>query len=119
MLPSRHIVVADMPDGTTATVYQGPSAVEADKAKEKCVEESKATDVVVYHNPIPSQTRRPLEEKRLAEERATEAARALASDANRLKAEAQQKRETAKKLTAEAKRLETEAAKHLDTDSEK
>lgn len=113
MLQSRHIVVADYADGKTETLYQGPDYQEAEKAKEKAVQEAKAEAVMVFHHPSFSQIRYPFQEAQVAEERRQQTARAEKAAQERMLKDAQAKRETAKKLVAEAKKLETEAQERL------
>lgn len=113
MLQSRHIVVVDLPDGSTETRYQGSNVIAAEKALAEAIAEGKGAAAVVFHHPIPSRIRYPLQEKQDAARRVKEAEEAANAEANRNTRVAQEKRDQAKKLNAEAKRLEAEAAKHL------
>ena len=109
MLHTRHIVVADFPNGTTRTLYQGPDAAAADRELERCVNEAKADQVLVFNHPIAARVRQPLQEAidiaRQAEEsknRQTLAAVKAAADLAQLKAERARLESAIKKIEGQA-----------------
>jgi len=73
MLHSRHIVVADFPDGRTRTLYQGPDQAAAEKAMELAIARAEAEAVIIFSHPLITRMRLPLQEAAEAERRAEEA----------------------------------------------
>jgi hypothetical protein len=114
MLQSRYIIVADLPDGKTKTLYQGSDAVEADKVFQQAYEAGKAEAVLKICHPQAQQVRFPARDAEEAKLRASaESDRAQAeAEAKRLKA--QEKLEQSKALAAEAEKLKAEAEAHLN-----
>lgn len=119
MLHSRHIVVADFPDGTTETLYQGEDALRAEKSMEKACLEAKAEIVLIFHHPPIGRVRYPIQENVDAEQRATQTERLAAAAEEQRKQKAADLREQAKKLTAEAKQLEKAPDDTKKKDSDK
>jgi hypothetical protein len=109
MLQSRHICVADYPNGKTETLYQGASLAGATAAQARAVEEAKAESVMIFSHPQPLHVRYPMQEKVARQARVELDAEAEQAIKHKATLEATEKRKQAQKLLNEAKKLESTA----------
>lgn len=105
MLHSRHIVVADFPEGKTLMVYQGADVTAAGKAMAAEVAKGEAEAVLLFSHPMPTSVRYPLQDKAAIQARVLEAKQAEQTAADRKAAELQEKRDQVKALQADIKKL--------------
>jgi len=101
MLHSRHIVVADFPEGRTITLYQGSDSIAAFKAMADETAKGEAEAVLLFSHPMPTSVRYPLQDRAAAEARAAEAKAAV-------EREAAKETEALEAKKAEVKRLQKE-----------